>query len=108
MSKEEKLKKVIWKAVKNGFSVYARNLKDGSLDDRSMNEIISSIRNETSDYQIIFSHDFAKAFWGIWESQDGCRDKEEINSINERWQYHLQQMVLLPEEKRIKYLEKFL
>jgi len=101
MSKEEILKKVIWKAVKNGFSVYARNLKNGSLDDRSMDEIIYSIRDEISDYQIIFSHDFAKAFFGEKEQDSG------VNPFrNSGWEYHLQQMI--SEEEPLKYLEKFL
>lgn len=51
---------------------------------------------------IIFSHDFAKAFWG----------EEVIFNISSKvinlysWQYHLQRMVL--EEEPLKYLEKFL
>ena len=60
---------------------------------------------------IIFSHDFAKAFWGT----ETIRDKEnefpylkaDYDRLKtcERWQYHLQQMVL--EDDPIKYLERF-
>ena len=47
---------------------------------------------------IIFSHAFAKAFWGEWERVFGY--ETEL-----KWQYHLQQMVL--EKEPLKYLENF-
>lgn len=69
---------------------------------------------------VIFSHDFAKAFWGkgydTYEKekvpntlvryyfQDG--DGNDIYSHLESWEYHLQQMVL--EKEPLEYLEKFL
>lgn len=64
---------------------------------------------------IIFSHDFAKAFWGDKSIIDlrGTKfqkDTDETESIElglmVTWQFHLQQMVLEPEP--LKYLEKFL
>ena len=76
---------------------------------------------------IIFSHQFAKAFWGeeglisvsAFETT-GSRDSEtedfvfvgdggiddSVEKVIPLWQYHLQQMVL--EEEPIKYLEQFL
>ena len=65
---------------------------------------------------MIFSHSFAKAFWGEayhqvepkdlystpWDLYDGL----QLYQYPKAWQYHLQQMVL--EENPIKYLEKFL
>jgi hypothetical protein len=60
---------------------------------------------------VIFSHDFAKAFWG--ESSLYCNAKTHINGCTsywyrktKGWQYHLQQMVL--EKEPLKYIEKFL
>jgi hypothetical protein len=58
---------------------------------------------------IIFSHSFAKAFWG--EEMGGYRDAFEksgkpVETIYKDWQWHLRQMVL--EEEPLKYLEKFL
>ena len=51
-------------------------------------------------FQIIFSHGFAKAFWG-----EGL--VENANLIMQyQWQYHLQQMVI--SEEPLKYIEKFL
>lgn len=49
----------------------------------------------------IFSHEFAKAFWGEEVCEMECSVVE-----TKKWKYHLQQMVL--EEKPLKYLEKFL
>ena len=66
-------------------------------------------------YQIIFSHNFAKAFWGEdwFDSGDRCSvcngtnfkcgdDSDHLRA----WEFHLQQMVL--EKEPLKYLEKFL
>jgi len=50
-------------------------------------------------YSIIFSHDFAKAFWGEGKVTNNYED-------GFTWQYHLQQMVL--EKEPLKYLEKFI
>jgi len=61
---------------------------------------------------IIFSHDFAKAFWGedIIIERGVLEKNGNISSEYENkykcWEYHLQQMVL--EEDPIKYLEKFI
>jgi hypothetical protein len=61
--------------------------------------------------EVIFSHDFAKAFWGdnysenitkYFEYENGCVEQESV--LN--WVYHLQQMVL--EENPIDYLRKFI
>ncbi len=55
----------------------------------------------------IFSHDFAKAFWG--NKKIFAKEIMNYNCIEdetEAWQYHLQQMVLC--EEPLKYLEKFL
>jgi len=97
MKNEIILKKVIEKAVKNGWTMW------------NMVGVKSTIVNEkrcswsgAKEFgigffgggvftlnDIIFSHKFAKAFWG-----------------EEEWGYQLQQMVL--EKEPLKYLEKFL
>ena len=66
---------------------------------------------EDKTYNLIFSHSFAKAFWGeprqvdceVW---DGNRGKIEAIKTEPGWKHHLQQMVL--EEEPLRYLEKFL
>lgn len=72
------LKRAIKKAIKNGY------------EDEWENYMV---------YQIIFSHDFARAFW---------KDTPIVLDVGFQsgWCYHLQQMVL--EEEPLKYLEKFL
>lgn len=68
-------------------------------------DILLLERNQYFD--IIFSHKFAKAFWG--EELTQTKDMviwSEIAGQMKAWEYHLQQMVL--EKNPIKYLEKFL
>ena len=66
---------------------------------------------ECSKEKLIFSHDFAKAFWGegyddeITEMVVFPTGHEEEEYVI-KWMYHLQQMVL--EENPIDYLRKFI
>jgi len=96
MTNEEIIKKVIEKAIDNGWNQF--DWKKGQLNRISFQ--ISG--NKGFLYKIIFSHDFAKAFWG-----DGhyfmleCQQKNDV-----QWKQHLMVMVL--EKDPIKYLEKFL
>ena len=90
MTNEQILKKAIEKAVKGGYKwekpvAFTWGLYYCSPD----------------WWRIIFSHDFAKAFWGEEKAVNG-----KGHGIGKRWQYHLQQMVL--ESELLKYLEKFL
>ena len=88
MTNEQILKKAIEKAVKNGLEFeYDCECKFPDICDWHESAI---------DYRIIFSHDFAKEFWG---------EKEWLNGMS-AWANHLQQMVL--EEQPLKYIEKFL
>ena len=106
MTNEEILKKAVKKAGRNGFKIKVVDY-NGIVDfGRKVEELMRIY------YQIIFNHDFAKAFWG--EQINGTR-KELINPPNNyrtykvhipAWQYHLQQMVL--EGEPLKYIEKFL
>jgi len=112
MTNQEILKKAIEKAVKNGYkfkeldknwlvmATFALDKKYGWRDLAEIKEVI------------IFSHDFAKAFWGK-EWKDGDVIETPMSDILTReniepWQHHLKQMVLLPEDERLKYIEKFL
>ena len=101
MTNEQILKKAIEKAVKGGFyNEEIRFLKD---DDWKVEDILY--------YAIIFSHSFAKAFWGE-KFYEGYPRKIKINLdkyeyvVLRIWEHHLQQMVL--EEEPLKYLERFL
>ena len=100
MKNETILKKAIEKAVKNGYKY----------------DFAGWFPYEP----IIFSHDFAKAFWGEEEAKEPfmkidvdppfaklkIKFREKTWIPNQEWQYHLQQMVL--EKEPLKYLKKFL
>lgn len=100
---EEILKKAIEKAVNNG-------LEDYYWGGKSLEKLEQDVF-EHRYYDIIFSHDFAKAFWGEEEIEikcGGCITKSPPCECEYpiSWQYHLQEMVL--EEDPIQYLVKFI
>jgi hypothetical protein len=125
------IKKVLDKAIKNGFNF---SFIDGGLSPVIDFKIINKHNIEVCDmffnpYEIIFNHDFAKSFWGYkrvfcissygcLEDQDDDRDDPQYDgkaendlSLSRRieaYKYHLQQMVILNDKERISYLEKFL
>ena len=88
MTNEEILKAALQKTAKNGW-------------DRGTNKGDLAVGKMLAMYpQVIFSHDFAKAFWGeklIWQ--------HDLHSIPS-WQDKLKEMVV--SEHPIKYLEQFL
>ena len=59
---------------------------------------------------LIFSHDFAKAFWGVKRHSSAtcnvCDSFIGQEDVDLCWQWNLQQMVL--EDDPIKYLSKFI
>ena len=102
MTNDEILQKIIDKAEINGWD--GEDLKD------QLNYGFSGY-NDYWIYFYIFSHEFAKAFWGEKKKckcsgfciqYQGCSCEANISG----WQYHLQQMILC--EEPLKYLEKFL
>ncbi len=109
MTDEEILKKVMVKSFKNGFCPNRTIFYE------------DEIKNKTY-YRFIFSHSFAKAFWGeengspCWHSLKKNKECEEgwhpdpTRPVNEgyypQWKFRLEQMVL--EENPIKYLARFL
>lgn len=64
------------------------------------------VMTKLSPFQLIFSHDFAKAFWGEYWGKKYENDITLWHPDQIPWQWHLQQMVL--EEDPIKYLEQFI
>ena len=119
MTNKKILQQAIGKAVKNGWDISSENglfemIPFGTDDPKLIAEA-----NKNSSYNIIFSHDFAKAFWGErkevsydediplspTEFTEGCElGKKSV--LDNKWQYHLQQMVI--SDDPIKYLEEFL
>ena len=87
MTNKQILEKAIDKAIDSGFKID--------------NEYWFEELDDLNIPAVIFSHDFAKAFWG----------EEVLKNVGGfdcmlSWAYYLQQMVL--EEEPLKYLEKFL
>ena len=102
MTDEQILIKAIEKAVRNGW----KPLELLIFDWDSVSETFMGWKIEMKHkryYSIIFSHDFAKAFWG--EEEKSTTFKGDIVEW-EHWEYHLAKMVL--EEEPLKYIEKFL
>jgi len=92
MTDKEILQKAIEKAEKNGY----------------MYHIYGYVNYKEKDkwyYTIIFSHDFAKAFWGKSYKDVKCNHDNE-DSTEDWWEYHIRKMALEPEP--LKYIEKFL
>lgn len=83
MNNDQILKKAIEKAEKNGYDFWGNGLC-GKCD------------------KFIFSHDFAKAFWGT--NDDGSKSHPVY--LEAKYKHHLQQMVI--SEDPIKYLSKFI
>jgi len=121
MTNKEIFEKVIVKAIDSGYCVPLRY--DGSwwIDEYAD----GSLTLEYGDsygvmsltlFDVIFSHDFAKAFWGegyICSScfnaltTERCVDGSKQHSYSVgKWQSRLQTMVLI--EFPLKYLERFL
>ena len=110
MRDEDILKKAIEKATKNGWKNPFHTV-EFQLSDKVWGSAIPAI---------IFSHDFAKAFWNkneygwtkeLVEETKRLHPKSRIAEwgtldTDYNWQYHLQQMVL--EENPLQYLKKYI
>lgn len=128
MTDKEILFRSIKKAFLNGYDIPYHHSDDNALENLCISYV--SCRNW---HEIIFSHHFAKSFWGekssIYDKNRNClhcgvhislQPKSELDcnhihypenckicsSKNKDWQYHLQQMVI--KEEPLKYLESFL
>ena len=128
MTDEEILKKAIEKAVGNGWGTF-KEVKDLGLAIIRFPDKDTIVMNwEDTGYSyhtcsIIFSHDFAKAFWGNgkWKYELCGKEYEDEEDIHKNeckdwdcrnrkwvidWECGLTQMVL--EKDPIQYLEQFL
>ena len=117
MTNEEILKSAIRKAQERGGWVFRIRYDDSSVKEFSDDALLNQCRfmiSEGIHYRVIFSHNFAKAFWGDDEiSVDDIAPYALQNSEGNNiwgtfiaWQYHLQQMVL--SDDPIEYLKIFL
>jgi len=111
MTHTEILIKVIEKAEKNGWcGLHSKELLIKHTDSDYYSAVII---NNMYRNGIIFSHDFAKAFWGkkiiedtvpVFIKHENYANHEKFKQVS--WCYHLQKMIL--EKEPLKYLEKFL
>ncbi|HEC65376.1 hypothetical protein LCGC14_1222650 [marine sediment metagenome] len=105
MKNEIILKKAIEKAVENGWNEI---LFQASLLDRGRRKGLAITITDIYPipYEaVIFSHDFAKAFWGekeilVYFSHD------DSETLQKSWRANLQKMVV--EEEPLKYIARFL
>jgi len=125
MTNEQILKKAIEKAVKNGFSFvdWLNNRNDSLIKAELALGMVESSLMEWAE-AIIFSHQFALAFWAsqeevyrcdcsddFWYGHKFCskcgKKLKKVKRFDDYfWKKHLKIMVL--EENPIKYLEQFL
>jgi hypothetical protein len=115
MTNKKILQKAIEKAQKNGFNfqmiektLINYNFKEVENNNRFIWIGDNEIEEAVMLYELIFNHDFVKAFFGTYDimGTEIRDDKDEYIKTFEAWQYHLQKMVLVL--KPLKYLEKFL
>lgn len=117
LTNQELIIKILEKAEKNGWKYPFKFISKDNL-------VTSAGKIYFAIYKIIFSHDFAKAFFGKedeWYTTEcscggvdlhvaGNFDAHTLEcekvKANRGYKFHLQQMVL--EENPIKYLEKFI
>lgn len=116
MKSEKILEQVFEKAIKNGWQFPWGKWNIWS-DFAPLNKVIEWSIDTGFYYSIIFSHDFARAFWDrkrrLCKRCGKDRHKSYASKVScemayyiPAWRYHLQQMVI--QEDPIKYLEKFL
>ena len=110
MTKQNKLTKIIKKAIKNGWQPFNANVEFKVCTDRQHFMMIQWDDDFYDGmYDVLFNHDFAKAIFGekkielciggYCEKQDklpvfDCTDPGSVLFIGCNWQYHLQQVVI--------------
>jgi len=128
MTDKEIIRKVVDKAVKNGYSEWNNFVPLFPPTIAKVKEKVEALFNSlllTHKEGIIFSHSFAKCFWGekpvciecgCEMDNDGERNRtfqcseycENVENGEPNWRFHLKEIVLENEEDRLKYLEKYL
>lgn len=111
MTNEQILIKAVQKATDNGWVMgavwlkYINEIKKIKIETKEEKNCANDLKDvlgfhwiEIISQSIIFSHNFAMAFWGV--------DDKATKANTPWWKYQLQVMVGEPEP--LKYLEKFL
>ncbi len=126
MTRKETLLMLLNQAYSNGFEFRRWFTSNFSTEWPGAEEAVSLLTTEGRFYALVFSHDFARAFWkkgaqmnfivpaATYSRMNG---KGEVVTINRKpftrrtikadvWKYHLRQMAL--SEDPIRYLKRFL
>ena len=101
LSNQQILEKAIQKAIDGGWEAAGLNTPYARKN-YSIQDIVDHFTDEATEYSpadIIFNHQFAKAFFG---EEPYYRFDGDTLDTPKQWQYHLQQMVIA--EDPIKYL----
>ena len=118
MGNRDIVHKAVHKALENDYKIDSRLILEfrDSFEGEGMFHFRLKFGNgqrqvELSHNDIIFSHAFAKAFWGEKIMETGCLKRykgldEPAPWLEREYRFHLQQMALKVEP--VKYLEKFL
>lgn len=99
MENSEILKKAIKKAIRGG---YIPKLEGLPLEEHYLNKFIEL----KYYYPIIFSHDFAKAYWGEERTPIDYTNGIPVLNMLADYKWHLQKMII--EKNPVKYIAKFL
>ena len=126
MTRKETLLMLLNQAYSNGFEFRRWFVANFSTEWPGADEAVSLLTTDGRFYALVFSHDFARAFWkkgaqmnfivpaSTYSRMNG---KGEVVTINRKpftrrtikadvWKYHLRQMAL--SEDPIRYLKRFL
>ncbi|KKM94778.1 hypothetical protein LCGC14_1194900 [marine sediment metagenome] len=112
MTNEETLKNILDKAVKNGLGLKSHRIAWEEASAYHKERWVSNLIQSKEYVSIIFSHEFAKAYWGDGYICLTCGQEGECDNCYSSPNYrssgiaHLMQLALSTD--RIKYLEKFL
>ena len=126
MSRNEKLLTLILRAQANGFEFKPWFQTHIDPDWPGENQAVALLAKQGRLFALIFSHEFARAFWKCGEqmrfavpagSYSRVNGKGQVITINRKpftrrtikpdvWQYHLRQMVLSNDP--VAYLNRFL
>ena len=107
MTKKEIFKKAIEKAENNGYKSHLELLPELPHNSTCAIQLKYKLLWEKR-YEVIFSHDFAKTYFGYEQIPLIFSNNNQIEDIDWmfEWKYNIKKMIL--EKEPIKYLEKFL
>ena len=106
MNDKKILESAFEKAKDNGYRLlgYEGNVEIAIAENGIDVYVEDCIEDFCGTYDLVFSHEFAKAFWGDGKFMIGDPQFELVEVV--AWEYYLQEMVL--EKHPTKYLKKFL